>query len=1060
MFDRRFRPTSYKRKAGDYNLSLPISSNWEDAKQKVLLVIETVDSQDLKEGNLLHEKSKTVVTNLMRYTCSASKIAFDYKRKDSAFCAVNFNNAKFMDQPKETWGSYRQQFNKRLNKIVAELEPTHVIVFGDWAAQSMLPDIENLKKKRGWVFDATIGGVDVKVCPTLDLQPLYTPKKSEAAPASDDDDDDDDSGDDKDVYGKANLLFYVSNNVMNGLAGRNIYDLSHVKANPIYVDTMPKFKKLYKKLITKEVVACDTEGRNLTVNHNAIHTFQFAFGTKKGYVLPFNDPDTPWDADELAYIHKKLRGFFGARPGKIPLKYLIFQYGMFDLRAIRVELGLPVIHHEVWEISAGEFCLDENRKLLVDSPFNTPHGGLEQIFMYYGNDHYKSAKFGKEDRSNSNLTKLDNQDFLEYAAMDAQSVFGIHKMQMERASHLKVGEKNFLPFFKRLVTKQMSNTVHVISHMRQRGVAIDKLYLATLKSNSSPLLKLVSEVKAKMNDFKEVIKSNKKLLGEASGQTANKGLFNKTPWVFDWGKYDHKAMLFFNVLGLKAVSLTAKSKVPQINKTFIDAYKREQPLVEMFGRYQKLTKLWSAYVKGWWNKIQESIDSKEDFRLRPDYGFFKVVTGRLQSEKPSLQQVPTRGKEAKYIKRLFAAPQGTIHIKFDYSAHEVRVWSYVSGEKILAGVFKIGQSLRKKLRNVTDPGKLKELFAEIKREGDIHIINVKRFLQQVVDKEHPLRDAIKAVVFGVLYGKSAATLAKDIVVNNLRTANDKIDSLYAENKGLANTETFVGPDGTKLKSKVRIKENIAKIAEIEKEKKEIVKKYTKQFAADIIQRLFNDFKDGANWLAWTKKHARDHNYTYSPNGMRRNLFSMLTGINSIVAAMERRAANSPIQGLASQIGITAARLIVLDLYKVLRKFGYIDNKTKLMPAEILKAVHDALHSETPYDIVLIVIHVMQWVATYGVTEYYKTEFGIEFPIEPEIELEFGATEDKMYKWNFTNSNLRECLLNTLKDQVTIGTLKGDPEKTLELIYSGYNNPELKAYLCKHYPILDEPAALD
>jgi hypothetical protein len=95
------------------------------------------------------------------------------------------------------------------------------------------------------------------------------------------------------------------------------------------------------------------------------------------------------------------------------------------------------------------------------------------------------------------------------------------------------------------------------------------------------------------------------------------------------------------------------------------------------------------------------------------------------------------------------------------------------------------------------------------------------------------------------------------------------------------------------------------VAKLEEEKEEIPKKYTKEFASDIIEKLFGDFKKGGKWLDWTKQHARENCYTYSPIGMRRNLFSMLTGINSIMAAMERRAANSPIQGFASQIGITA-----------------------------------------------------------------------------------------------------------------------------------------------------------
>lgn len=44
--------------------------------------------------------------------------------------------------------------------------------------------------------------------------------------------------------------------------------------------------------------------------------------------------------------------------------------------------------------------------------------------------------------------------------------------------------------------------------------------------------------------------------------------------------------------------------------------------------------------------------------------------------------------------------------------------------------------------------KMDTLASRIKKEGDIHIANVKRFFGKWVEKTDPLRDAVKAVVFG------------------------------------------------------------------------------------------------------------------------------------------------------------------------------------------------------------------------------------------------------------------------------------------------------------------------
>ena len=41
-----------------------------------------------------------------------------------------------------------------------------------------------------------------------------------------------------------------------------------------------------------------------------------------------------------------------------------------------------------------------------------------------------------------------------------------------------------------------------------------------------------------------------------------------------------------------------------------------------------------------------------------------------------------------------------------------------------------------------------DVLRELKQKGDVHIQNVRRFFGIWVDKNNPLRDAIKAVVFG------------------------------------------------------------------------------------------------------------------------------------------------------------------------------------------------------------------------------------------------------------------------------------------------------------------------
>lgn len=243
------------------------------------------------------------------------------------------------------------------------------------------------------------------------------------------------------------------------------------------------------------------------------------------------------------------------------------------------------------------------------------------------------------------------------------------------------------------------------------------------------------------------------------------------------------------------------------------------------------------------------------------------------------------------------------------------------------------------------------------------------------------------------------------------------------------------------------------LAKLEKDLANAQERGRVEFAKDLIDKLFSKFRKAGGWLNWAVKHAEDHYYVYSVLGMRRNLFAMMTGIKSLMSAMARRAKNSPIQGTASQIGLTTARLIVLEFYKVLVDLDLFDKKAKYLPSEPLKAVHDALYSETPYKFVLIYLHVVQYMATYGVTKYYKEEFGADFNVEPEVEMEFGAHEASAYKWDWSKENLEVCLRNSLKDQKEIGFLKGEIDDAYAEIMWAYKDKKVRKYLETNYPIL-------
>lgn len=771
--------------AAAYNVRLKYDAQWSTAKKKVLIILQTVDSRDLSKRELLGDKAtKTLMVNCIKEARGFVRAYNEEAVNGLAFAVVNYNAKKHLHLSTQAKREAEKEFAARAHKLIKKMKPTHVLVGGDDAMKSMFPQVLHSNYKRGWVHKLKSGDQNVLVTSTLDMARLVEKGGLHA-----------------------NLLGFWYRHLGHLILGKHPQDLSHIKVEPRYVDTLDKFDQLMAVLKKAKIVAIDTETANLTVLHNSIYTIQFATDVNElvGYVLPINHPMGPFDGPEIKYIRTVLRAYFSTQEGEAKTvvvkrpkakgnltKYAetsvqlqapeqsVFFNGQFDLRVIRRELKLPIVWHRVWEIQAGDHLLDENIAELSLTT-GTKAGNLRAFYCSYGNDAYLLASgFTKEDRATTGNVSPSNKDFLLYAATDVVCLLAMRKAQIHRAAHEDYLGKNYKPTFIRHMLYQMSDTVHQLSHLREDGSLIDKEYLKSLMGPDSPLKKELRIAGRALKEYKEVQAANSSLL-KASG-LKSKGLFGAvskaTNWMFRI-KTAHLKVLFYEIMGLEALSQTSTGE-DAVDKAFIEAYKDKHAVVSTYADYNMIQKLLSTYVRGWYKKISSNSDSLTDGHLRPDYTFWDVVTGRLASKNPSLQTIPQRSKLAKIIKRMFIAPKGYLLVRFDYSAHEVRMWSVVSFDKILADVFRMGQKLRQAfIKNPSEENK-----KAIKERGDVHILNVKRLFNKMVDKSHPLRDAVKAVVFGLLYGKSAQTLGVDTKKGEIDELKGKIRALKAELKAI------------------------------------------------------------------------------------------------------------------------------------------------------------------------------------------------------------------------------------------------------------------------------------
>jgi DNA polymerase I-like protein with 3'-5' exonuclease and polymerase domains len=1047
---------------GGYSIVPLVHSTWPTSEKRLLVIVETVDSLDLKNQSLLsgltddpgsygkdysdHNPMRSILSNILDLGIDLLKpydIKFDEDNAGFAFGICNFNCRKIRNLETHKQQAAFPAFTARVLKVIRKLKPTHVLVCGDTANRYLLQELdapegtedhlckptvaEHSEFKRGWVLRRKVKDHEFFYTPTLDLEGLYRPSKK----MFDEDEEDDGAGD---KYAAADLLYFVTRNIANLFAEKMLHSIADIKLNPIYVDTIKKFDKFYAKLLDCKIVATDTETKALSNVNNAIYVAQFAMTVDKGYVIPIRHPKSPFTEEEADYISKKLRKFLLSKKRKV----IVTLNGTFDTRIYRTQLDIPLIpYHQIHEITAGEQLLDENLglfgrlKLYMNGEYvKTSYQNLRAMCCLYGNDWYFRAAFSKEERHLTGSRDPDDPDVLNYCAADVQFPLGIALEQYKRAERQMVkpskSEKKvpYSNYFSKALLNTMSNTVQAISHMEQNGSPVDIDYMEHLMGKKSPLLRLMKETLAEMNTLPNVQRANQLIL-EGSGK-ATTSLFGNdiSMSVFDPNKKSHNETLFFDVMKLKVIGLT-KTGQRAIDKHFTAAYRGAHKEVALKETLTKAGKLWSTYVKGWLKLIRSNADSALDFCLRPSFGFFTIVTGRLNSFNPSLQQVPSRGALADYIKRAFVPPVGYMNIRADYSAHEIRGWSILAGDLVVAGSFQAGLDLRRSLiQQATDVvpkdiekdddfnkaleaaeegsitwkvlkriGKILKTRKELKTKGDFHIANCYRIFKRWVEKSDPLRDAVKQLIFGILYGKGAKTLARDI--------------------------------GKPLEE-----------------------------AQEIIDKLFEEFPDGAAWLEDAIFLVKKHGHVMTPSGRVRRLWRVYTGKRGVIAAAGRRAQNSPIQGFASEMGCTAAFLILVKSFELIKELEW--DLKECMP-KYNRAVHDANYFIAPFKFLIPFIHIQQYMSTNGIADYYEEKFGLKFTIEPEIEIELGASESKYssYKWSWEIPELLTIIYSSLVHLSRLGRLKPeDVDPTFDLIIEPWVDPKLRAILQERFPLLN------
>lgn len=290
----------------------------------------------------------------------------------------------------------------------------------------------------------------------------------------------------------------------------------------------------------------------------------------------------------------------------------------------------------------------------------------------------KPYKPSKKERGR--ISEWGKERMLTYAALDAVATLTVHDQQVKKLTpqELQLMEELLIPL------------VYAIGRMEDRGVKVSVEKIASLYAAAAPFL---AETEQKFSELGINPRSPKQL---------------KEYFGF---KKSNEAMLEYHI----------KRNHPQ------------RELMEQLLEYRSYHKMVSTYLKGVYKRL-------EDGRIHTHFKIEGTGTGRLSSEDPNLQNVPTE------MRVIYEADDDYVLVKGDHSQIELWVGAIVADEQ--------------------------QMIKDLQDGVDIHYVSCQLCFPQIPLKYgNREQDFIKqqvmpakAVVFGTFYGRTPYSIAREFGV--------------------------------------------------------------------------------------------------------------------------------------------------------------------------------------------------------------------------------------------------------------------------------------------------------
>jgi DNA polymerase-1 len=215
---------------------------------------------------------------------------------------------------------------------------------------------------------------------------------------------------------------------------------------------------------------------------------------------------------------------------------------------------------------------------------------------------------------------------------------------------------------------------------------------------------------------------------------------------FNPGSPKQVATMLFEKLGLPIIRKTKRG--PSTDVTVLEALRHQHELPDLILQFRFLSKLIGTYLRTLPDFINPETNS-----IHTNFHQIGTETGRLSCDTPNLQNIPKKAQRGREIRAAFTARPNCVLLAADYSQIELRVLAHFSGDETLQHAFR--------------------------EDLDIHRFVAAQVNSVAEDEVTPqMRQAAKAINFGIIYGQSAFGLSQQLGINR-KEAQHFIDDYFA-----------------------------------------------------------------------------------------------------------------------------------------------------------------------------------------------------------------------------------------------------------------------------------------